>query len=151
MMPSLSASQPPGSQQNSSAFRALDHRIRKPLVVAGELPIAVELHDAAHLTIGGRQRPGLRMLQRQFDAEAHAAVVARGVVELDLAHAQSQAAEEEGGRLLVIPNVGAGAEAAAGGIVTTFPAEHETVRRAKYGLRAQCAQVEEGGFLDHVR
>ncbi len=117
-------------------------------VVAGQLPVAVQLHQAAHLTVGRGQGEFLGPLDGQVDAEAHQPVVAGGLGILDLAHGLGQIAEQEGGGLLVIPHVRARAVAAAGLVAAALPAQQASVRGAERGLRAQRAQVEQGRLLD---
>ena len=77
-------------------------------VVARELPVAVDLDHAAHLTVGGGLAEIEGAAQGQRDAEAHHAVWAQGVEEFDFAHRAGEVAKEEGGGLLVVPDVGAG-------------------------------------------
>ena len=70
------------------------------------------------------------------------------MAELRIAHRCGQIAEEEGGRLLVIPYVGAAAMAATSLVVTPFKTEKATILGAKAGLRAQVRQIEQGGLFD---
>ena len=65
------------------------------LIVAGQLPLAVELHDAAHLPIGRGLAELLRPVQGQVDAEGHHAVVAGRLAKLHLPHAPGQVAKQE--------------------------------------------------------
>ena len=71
--------------------------------------------------------------------------------EFHLAHGLRQVAEEEGRGLLVVPDVGTGAQAAPRRVVAAFPPVEAAVGRAEAGLAAQGAQVEQGRFLDHLR
>ncbi len=116
-------------------------------VVPRELPVPVHLEDAAHLAVGRGPGELLRAPEGQVDAEAHEARVARGVVELHLAHRPRERAEEERRRLLVVPDVGARAVAAAGGVGAALPAVEAAVRGAEAGLGAQGREVEEGRLL----
>ena len=118
--------------------------------VARELPVAVELHEAAHLAVG-RGTAALRGLaQGQGGAEAHLSVVACGVLELDVAHRARQLAEKESSGCLVVPYMGARAHARAEAVHHSLPA-HEVARgQAEHRLRAQGGQVEERGLLDDV-
>ena len=112
--PSWSASQPPGTQQNSSALLDVGPQRAQQLVVAGELPVAVQLHDAAHLPVGGGLAEVLRCAQRAGSTRKLIKPSSRvAQAELHLAHDFGQVAEQEGGGLLVIPDVGARAVAAA--------------------------------------
>ncbi|MGC4105810.1 MAG: hypothetical protein QM753_05545 [Thermomicrobiales bacterium] len=115
-----------------------------------ELPVAVGLHDAAHLAIGGGGRPFGAAIEREVDAEAHHAVRAAGVQELDVTHGAGEVAEEEGGRLFVVPDVGAAAVARSPVIVAAFPAHHRAIRDAEGRLRPQGAEVVERGLLHDV-
>ncbi len=115
-------------------------------LVARELPVAVHLHDAAHLPIGGCAGKLLCPFDGQVDAEAHQPAGIGRVAELDLAHGAGQVAEEEGGRLLVVPDVRAGAVAAALLIAAALPAVEAAVGRAEARPAAQAAQVEERGL-----
>ena len=123
----------------------------QPVVVALELPVAVHSHDAAHLPVSRSNRPAAGLLQRQMHAKAHAAVFTRGVKKLNLAHAGGQFTKEEGSGLFVVPDVSAGTKAAAGVIVTTFPAKGVAIRRAECRLRAQRTHVIKRAFLNDVR
>ena len=117
-------------------------------VIAGELPVAVELHQATHLAIGGGKAVVLGARQRQIDAKAHEAIVPGGMAKLSIPHRCGQIAKEERGRLLVIPHVGAAAMAATSLVVTPFKTEKATILGAKAGLRAQVRQIEQGGLFD---
>ena len=86
MTPSRSASQPPGTQQNSSALLHIRATGAQQTVVAGELPVAVDLHDAAHLSVGRGFIKVFRLFQGQVYPEAHQPVIPNGLGELDLAH-----------------------------------------------------------------
>ena len=115
-----------------------------------QLPVAMDLHDAAHLAVGGGLAEGAAACEGQVHAEAHHALVVGGVPELHLAHRPGEIAEEKGRGLLVVPDVRARAMAAALRVRDPFPAEQGAVGRAETRLRAQRADVEERGLL-HLR
>ena len=52
--------------------------------------------------------------------------------------------------MLVVPDVGAGAEAGAGVVEAAFEAVEAAFGAAEGGLGPQGAEIEEGGFLDRV-
>ena len=118
-------------------------------IIAGELPVAVHLHNAAHLSVGSGPSPLLCTLKRQPDTEAHQSIVPGGVCKLNLTHPFRQIAEEERYGLLVVPDVGTGAVAGAFMVAAAFPAIETSVRRAEAGLCAQVGQIEQRGLLDH--
>ena len=150
MTPSRSASQPPSIQQNSSARRAPGQTRPQKGVVAAELPIAVELDQTTQLTVGGGQTPVRGASAGERRAKLHVAVAAGRIVELDFAHAARKVTEEKTGGVLVVPDVGAGAESRAGVVETAFEAVEAASGDAAGGLGAQGAEIEERGFLDRV-
>ena len=123
----------------------------QPCRVAAELPVAVQLEHAGHLAVRRRERVVAGTRQRQVHPEVHQAVVIGGVQELHLAHPLRQLQEQRRGGVLVAPYVVARPHAAA----LVREAALEPVEGAVLGteadLRAQRADVEQGGLLDHVR
>ena len=86
----------------------------QPLLVAAELPLAVEFDHAAHQAVHAGAERAARPSQRQAQAEHHAAVVVLIVAVVQLAHTALQRGEEEWQREGVVPDVGAAALAGAG-------------------------------------
>lgn len=117
--------------------------------VAGELPVAVEFDDAAELAVGGGVGAAAGAGgEGEADAEGHATGVVGGVGELGVAHIAGEFAEEMGGGLLVVPDVGAVAVAGTVGVHDALPGEEFAGGVAEDGLRAEGGEVEEGGFLE---
>ena len=110
----------------------------QPGVVTRQLPVSVQLHEAAHLTIGGGDAaiPCFRRVQGQSGTESHPALIISRIQKFHLAHGAREIAKQKGSRLFVIPDMGTGTMAAAGIIAAAFPAKEMTVCSAKTGLRA---------------
>ena len=131
--PSRSASQPPGTQANSSAFLTLGQISPQPGRVAGEPPVEIGLHDLAHLSVGGGDAAGLLAVR-----QSHAEWAARLASSRRSSKAASRSERASDGNRcgvvrLVIPDVRAVAVAAAALVVDAFEAVELAVGRAETG------------------
>src|ERR1035441_4473054 len=135
-LPIWSASQPPSIQANSSDRLQAGHSLASHWSSPDSFHFPVELHDAAELPVGGHLAELAGPVQRQRETEAHRAVLARPVQVLKLAHAPGQTCEQEAGGQVVVPHVGAGAEAGSGLVQASFPAEGPAVGGPEIGLAA---------------
>ncbi|MBA7709563.1 hypothetical protein ES703_118484 [subsurface metagenome] len=71
--------------------------------------------------------------------------------ELDLAHRLSQFPEKKSRSLLIVPDMGTRAVAAAPSVTGTFPAIESAVLCAKAGLGAQRADIKQSRLLNYLR
>ena len=135
--------------RNSAELESLPDVRPKPAqerVIPGQLPFPIDLQQATHLTIGCGFAEATCAVERQADAETHEPMVVRGMGELDIAHRAGQAAEQERGGDLVIPDVGARPMTAATLSRAAFEPVKPPVRGLKTGLGAERAQIEQRGF-----
>jgi len=120
----------------------------EPEGVAADAPLAVDLHDAAQLSIRG----GVEVVIRRADGEARAErlVATRILVDEELRVAQRplEVREEVRQRLGVVPDVGARAVAAAVGIAATLPTPELAVGLALHGGRLEDREVGRDGLDD---
>ncbi len=94
----------------------------QPRIIAGDLPIAIGLHHAPELAIAtGAEGPRIGP-NRQLNAERHGPIVEQIVFVVGNAHGAFQRREEEGQRLLIVPDMGAASFATPFVQVQTFPA-----------------------------
>ena len=132
--------------------RLPDARVERahPRVVACLRPAFVGLDDALHLPVGCRAgEAGAVARERLPNPERDCALVGHRVPELDVPHILGDGRPEVDERMLVAPDVGAAAVAAAGRIADALPAEKVSVGGAEAGGRAQGGEVEERGLLHH--
>ena len=122
----------------------------KEFVIAAELPVAIDFHDAAELPVRRRQEGLLRTFQREVDTEAHETVVASRMHEFRFAHVPRQRAKQKCRCLFVIPHMRAGTVAGAPRIAAAFPTVEIAVSRTEHRLRAQRRNIEQRGFF-HFR
>ena len=113
----------------------------EPVDVAGELPVPVEFQDVAELAVGAGPFGGVVGAERQAEPEAHAAGLVHVVGVVGLAHRAFERREEEGQRLLVVPDVGAASLAAAGVRVAALPAVEGAVLEAERRRRLEDAEI----------
>src|ERR1022692_707510 len=116
----------------------------EPFGVARELPIQVRLDDLAHLPVRSGIAEPIDAIGQHL-AEAHAALVVLGESERGVAERARQAGEQELRRGLVVPDVGAVAEAAAALIVRPLKAVESAIRGAKRGLGHERGEIRHGG------
>ena len=113
----------------------------QPRRVAGDAPLPVDLHDAAELPVGR----GVEVVGGGPDGQRGAeGLVPAGVLrdaELRLAQRPLQRREEVRHRLRVVPDVRAGAVAAAPAVPAALPAPEAPVRLAHHGRGLQDREV----------
>ena len=115
----------------------------QPAGVSGDLPLPVDLHNLAKLTVHAGAEVGLRLpnAERQFESEMGAARSIDGVAGVRLPERTLQIREEEGRRLRIVPDVGAAALAAAGGAADALPPVEGAVLQPQHGRGAQYRQI----------
>ena len=119
----------------------------EPCIVAGEGPVEVEVDDLAHLAVGGGSAPVLEA-ERELVAEVHVAIGIGGVAEVGFTHGAGEGGEEELGGYLVVPDMGAGAEAEAVLVAAALEAVEAAVGDAEAGVGDQGGEVGGGGVFD---
>ena len=116
----------------------------QPVAVAADLPVAVGLDHAAELPVRAGAEGGALRAERQAQAEPHAAVRALVVGEVEVAHRALQLRKQKRQRVGVVPDVGAGALAAALFRAQPLEAVERAVGEAQAGGRLQHRQVGRG-------
>ena len=120
----------------------------QPFGVAADAPLAVHLHDAPKLPVGGGVEVVRDGANRQGAAELLVPRLVLRRAELGLAQRPLQAREEVRDGLGVIPDVRAGAVAAARIVAATFPGPQLAVGLAHDRGRLQDRQVRRHRFDD---
>ena len=122
----------------------------EPFVVAAYPPIAVGLHYASHLPVGGDASVALRA-ERQRHAEVHRADSwVHRVVELHVAHRPREVWEEARNCVLVVPYVSATPPAGSLVVEDALPAEKMPRRDAEHRLALKHCEVGKRGLFHRV-
>ena len=113
----------------------------EPVGVAADLPVAVGLDDAAELAVGAGAEGHSAGSEGELHAERHASFRALVVGEIGVANGALELGKEERQGLRVVPDVGAGAFAAARAGVAALPAIEGTVLKPQHRGTLQNRQV----------
>ena len=105
----------------------------EPGEVAGDLPIAEDLHDAAELAVGGGVPIVIDGAIGDRAAEVHMTALVHGANKFHVAKRAFEMGVEMRHGLSVVPHVSAGTVAAAGVRRAAFPSPYVSVFLAQYG------------------
>ncbi len=122
----------------------------QPTGVPADAPLAVDLHDPAELAVGGRLHLVHGDADGQRRAEGLVAGRVLGDVELGLAQSALQRGKQVGDGLRVVPDVRAGAVAAAGRVGAALPGPEAAVLLAQDRRRLQDGEIR-GHRFHHLR
>src|SRR5438105_4848489 len=123
-----------------TAFRQRIQPI-EPIRIAGDMPITVQLHDPAKLTVGGSMEVVRRRSIGQRRPEADVPLLVHRALVLLFAEGSFQLREQVRYRLRVIPDVGTRSWTAACVSETAFPRPQIAAFLAQHGWRFQDRQV----------
>src|SRR6185503_11529504 len=121
----------------------------QPFIIPADAPVAVDLHNAAQLTVGGRVEIMTIRLYRHGRPKILVTVLRLVFAELGAAQAALQRREQVRHGLRVVQHVRAAAGVAAPGIAGAFPTPKATVVLPQLRRRFQDAQVA-GHRLHHL-
>ena len=144
---------PPGPMalmQYSRLRFASGYSGRSQPVVAADLPVPVQLHDPAKLAVGSRVVAVIRQAVRKLGPKVDMPLLAERPLQLLLAQGALQFREQVRQGLGVVPDMGAGAVAAAGGHKAAFPGPDVAVFLAQHGRRLEDRQIAADG-IQHCR
>ena len=121
----------------------------QPCCIAGDLPVAKDLHDAAELTVGGCGAGVIDRALRNRTAEIHMPAIVHGAHEFQIAQGAFKLGEEMRQSLSIVPDMRARSVTAAGVGKTAFPSPHIAVCLAENGGRLEDREVG-GDSIEHV-